>query len=116
VQRIALARAFLKDAPLLILDEATSNLDPLHETLLQEALERLMQGRTVLIIAHRLNTVYRADQILVLQEGQVVEAGTHAALMERDGLYRRMVVAQKIPDGGAAGATYGASLSPEVSL
>jgi thiol reductant ABC exporter CydD subunit len=92
-QRIALARAFLKDAPLLILDEATSNLDPEHETLLQEATERLMQGRTILIIAHRLSTVYRADQIWVMAGGQVVEAGTHATLLQQDGLYRRLVTA-----------------------
>jgi thiol reductant ABC exporter CydD subunit len=116
VQRIALARAFLRDAPLLILDEATSNLDPLHETLLHQALERLMQGRTVLVIAHRLNTVYRADQILVLQGGRVVEAGTHAALMERDGLYRRMVTAHGLSDGRAAGLGYGASLPHGVTL
>jgi thiol reductant ABC exporter CydD subunit len=92
-QRIALARAFLKDAPLLILDEATSNLDPEHETLLQEATERLMQGRTILIIAHRLSTVYRADQIWVMAGGQVVEAGTHATLLQQDGLYWRLVTA-----------------------
>ncbi|MEJ2557158.1 MAG: thiol reductant ABC exporter subunit CydD [Anaerolineae bacterium] len=92
-QRIALARAFLKDAPLLILDEPTSNLDPEHETLLQEAMERLMQGRTILIIAHRLSTVYRADRIWVMAGGQVVEAGTHATLLQQDGLYRRLVTA-----------------------
>jgi ATP-binding cassette subfamily C protein CydD len=90
-QRIALARAFLKDAPLLILDEATSNLDPVQETLLQEAIELLMHGRTVLVIAHRLNTVYRADQILVMAGGRVVEAGTHATLMREGGLYRKLV-------------------------
>ncbi len=90
-QRIALARAFLKDAPLLILDEATSNLDPEHEALIQESIEQLLQARTVLIIAHRLATVYRADQIVVMDEGRVVEIGTHRALMERDGVYRRLV-------------------------
>jgi thiol reductant ABC exporter CydD subunit len=92
-QRIAMARAFLKDAPLLILDEATSNLDPELETLLQAATERLMQGRTILIIAHRLSTVYRADRIWVMAEGQAVEAGTHATLLQQDGLYRRLVTA-----------------------
>jgi thiol reductant ABC exporter CydD subunit len=97
-QRIALARAFLKDAPLLILDEATSNLDLEHETLLREATERLMQGRTILIIAHRLSTVYRADQIWVMAGGQVVEVGTHATLWQQDGLYRRLVTAYSVSE------------------
>jgi len=92
-QRIALARAFLKDAPLLILDEATANLDPEEETRIQESMGRLMQGRTVLVIAHRLPTVYRADQILVMQGGRVVESGTHTTLLEQGELYRRMVTA-----------------------
>jgi ATP-binding cassette subfamily C protein CydD len=90
-QRIALARAFLKDAPFLILDEATSNLDPEIEALLQGAAERLMQGHMTLVIAHRLSTVYRADRIVVLDGGRVVEAGTHATLLRRRGLYYRMV-------------------------
>jgi ABC-type multidrug transport system fused ATPase/permease subunit len=90
-QRIALARAFLKDAPLLILDEATSNLDPDHEALLQESIARLMQGRTVLVVTHRLSTARSADQILVAADGRIAERGTHAALMEQDGLYRKMV-------------------------
>ena len=89
-QRIALARAFLKGAPFLILDEATSNLDPALEALLQESLERLMDGRSALIIAHRLNTVYRADQILVMDAGQVVEQGTHDDLLRQGGLYRHL--------------------------
>jgi ATP-binding cassette subfamily C protein CydD len=92
-QRVALARAFLKDAPFLILDEATSNLDPETEALLQEAAERLMQGRMTLVIAHRLSTVYRADRIVVLDGGRVVEAGTHATLLRQRGLYYRMVSA-----------------------
>ncbi len=90
-QRIALARAFLKDAPLLILDEATSNLDPEYETRLLEAMECLMQDRTVLIIAHRLSTVYRADQVLVMAGGRVIEAGTHTSLLQEGGLYRQLV-------------------------
>jgi ATP-binding cassette subfamily C protein CydD len=99
-QRIALARAFLKDAPLLILDEATSNLDPDTETLIQDAIRTLMRGRTVLIVAHRLNTVMDADQIVVLDGGRVVEIGTHADLRARDGLYRRLVAAHN--DNGDA--------------
>lgn len=99
-QRIALARAFLKDAPLLILDEATSNLDPETEASLQEATEQLAKGRMTLVIAHRLSTVRRADQIIVLDAGRVVESGTHAMLMERDGLYRKLATAY----GGGRGA------------
>ena len=92
-QRIALARAFLKDAPLLILDEATSNLDPETEDLLRAATERLMQGRMTLVIAHRLSTVYRADRIVVLEGGQVVETGTHQSLVPQGGVYCRLVSA-----------------------
>ncbi|MBE7552436.1 MAG: thiol reductant ABC exporter subunit CydD [Anaerolineales bacterium] len=92
-QRLALARAFLRDAPLLILDEATAHLDPEHEACLQEALIRLLHGRTALIIAHRLNTVYSMDQILVMVEGRVVEAGTHASLQQQKGVYQKMVEA-----------------------
>jgi len=97
-QRIALARAFLKDAPLLILDEATSNLDPETEALLQEATERLMQGRMTLVIAHRLSTVYRAGRIVVLDAGRVVEAGTHQTLLQQYGLYYRLVSAGRMTD------------------
>jgi ATP-binding cassette subfamily C protein CydD len=96
-QRIALARAFLKDAPLLIFDEATSNLDPEHEARLQDSLERLMKNRTVLMIAHRLSAVYRADHILVMDRGQVVEQGAHADLLEKGGLYRRLIAAYSAP-------------------
>ncbi len=90
-QRVALARAFLADAPILILDEATSSLDSESEVLIQEAMERLMQGRTAIIIAHRLSTVRTLDRILVFSQGRVVEEGTHAALLYRpNGLYRRL--------------------------
>lgn len=98
-QRIALARAFLKDAPLLILDEATANLDPQTEALIQDAIGHLLQGRTALIIAHRLATVYRADQIYVMSDGRVVEQGRHAGLVGQEGLYRRLVKAYGV--GGA---------------
>jgi ATP-binding cassette subfamily C protein CydD len=92
-QRIALARAFLKDAPFLILDEATAHLDPEHESQLQAVIERLMAGRTALIIAHRLNTVVRADKILVLNGGQIVESGHHQTLLAQPGLYQRLLAA-----------------------
>jgi ATP-binding cassette subfamily C protein CydD len=90
-QRLALARAFLKDAPFLILDEATSQLDAESEALIQDALDRLLRDRTVLIIAHRLKLVYRADQVVVMQQGRAIEAGKHDALLAQDGVYRRLV-------------------------
>ncbi len=86
-QRISLARAFLRDAPILLLDEATSALDAESESAVQEALARLMKGRTVLVIAHRLSTIRLADQIIVLDQGKVVEAGNHDGLMAKEGLY-----------------------------
>jgi ATP-binding cassette subfamily C protein CydD len=92
-QRIALARAFLKDAPMLVMDEATANLDPEDQARIQDSMERLMGGRTALIIAHRLPTVYRADQIVVMADGRAVESGTHKTLLEKGELYRRLVMA-----------------------
>ncbi|HEU5323957.1 MAG TPA: ATP-binding cassette domain-containing protein, partial [Methylomirabilota bacterium] len=89
-QRLSIARAVLKDSPILILDEATSSLDAESESEVQKALDRLMAGRTVLVIAHRLATVRRADRILVLDEGRVVEQGSHADLLARRGLYARL--------------------------
>ncbi|HHS96363.1 MAG TPA: ABC transporter ATP-binding protein [Chloroflexi bacterium] len=96
-QRIAIARAVLKDAPILILDEATSSVDPETEALIQQALERLMKGRTTIIIAHRLSTVRNADLIVVLAGSRIVEMGTHEELMRRGGLYRRLVEIQTSP-------------------
>ncbi len=89
-QRIAIARAILKNAPLLLLDEATSALDAESETLVQKALDGLMENRTTIVIAHRLATVLKADRILVMDNGRIVEEGTHQSLIERDGLYARL--------------------------
>ncbi len=93
-QRLSIARAILKDAPILILDEPTSALDVQTESLLLEALERLMAGRTTFIIAHRLSTIRHADRIAVLERGSLVELGSHRALIEHDGLYRRLYAHQ----------------------
>ena len=95
-QRVAIARALLKDPPILILDEATSSLDAESESLVQDALERLMTDRTSLVIAHRLSTVKNADRVVVLDGGMVAEAGVHDELMATDGLYRRLVSRQLV--------------------
>ncbi|MGE6756532.1 ABC transporter ATP-binding protein [Corallococcus interemptor] len=95
-QRVAIARAVLKDPRILILDEATSALDSESEHLVKDALDRLMQGRTTLIIAHRLSTVANAQRVLVMEHGRVVQSGTHSTLMTQDGLYRRLVERQVV--------------------
>jgi ATP-binding cassette subfamily B protein len=99
-QRVALARAFLADAPILILDEATSSLDSESEALIQEAMERLMQGRTSIVIAHRLSTVRALDRILVFDHGRVAEEGTHRALVQAGGIYRSLFERQVVELGG----------------
>ena len=89
-QRVSVARALLADAPILILDEATASVDTVTERLIQEALERLMRGRTSFVIAHRLSTIRNADQILVLKQGEIIERGTHQELLEKEGLYAKL--------------------------
>jgi len=100
-QRIAIARALLRDPPILVLDEATSALDSESERVIQDAIERLLEGRTVLVIAHRLSTVQRADQILVMESGRICERGTHAELLSESGAYRRLYELQ-LEDHSAA--------------
>ena len=95
-QRITIARAILKNAPVLILDEATSHLDAISEATVRDALTRLMEGRTTVVIAHRLSTIREADNILVLDEGRVVEQGTHRQLLDLGGLYAQLVSAQMV--------------------
>jgi ATP-binding cassette subfamily B protein len=97
-QRIAIARAVLRDAPILLLDEATSALDSESETLVQKALDKIMEGRTTLVIAHRLATVVRADRILVFDRGRLVEEGTHQTLIGKGGVYKRLAELQFAPD------------------
>jgi len=89
-QRIAIARAILKDPAILILDEATSDMDSESETLIQEALSRLLKSRTAIIIAHRLSTIKNADKIVVIKDGEIVEVGRHKELIKKSGYYRKL--------------------------
>ena len=95
-QRLSIARAVLKNPPIMILDEATSALDTESERLVQEALENMMRNRTSLVIAHRLSTIQNADNIVVLQQGEIVEQGTHEQLIRQGGVYRRLVEMQQL--------------------
>jgi len=113
-QRIAIARALLRDSPILILDEALSSVDAESEAVIQEALDRLMQGRTTLIFAHRLSSVISADRILALEDGRVVETGTHAELMSRGGAYHRLMAAQSQDGAGGAGLAERPSSPPDI--
>jgi subfamily B ATP-binding cassette protein MsbA len=98
-QRLTIARAILKNPPILILDEATSSLDTQSEKLVQDALAKLMQNRTAIVIAHRLSTVQHADEIVVLQQGQIIERGNHHSLMQQpNGVYKKLVSLQFVED------------------
>ena len=101
-QRLSIARALLKDAPIILLDEATAALDPENETLIQHAIGTLIKGKTVIVIAHRLRTVENADKIIVLNKGIIAETGTHAELMEKDGIYREMYRLQRESESWSA--------------
>jgi subfamily B ATP-binding cassette protein MsbA len=95
-QRLTIARAVLKNPPILILDEATSSLDTESERLVQDAINNMMQNRTSIVIAHRLSTIRHADEIIVLQKGKIVERGNHDQLLEQNGFYRKLVDMQEV--------------------
>lgn len=95
-QRLSIARALLKDAPVLLLDEATASVDPEAQHEIQEAISRLIKGRTVIVIAHRLHTIQHADQILLLAQGRIIERGSHDELLRAGGLYRDMWALQTV--------------------
>lgn len=103
-QRLSIARALLKDAPIVLLDEATASLDPENEALIQRAISTLIEGKTVIVIAHRLRTITSAEQIIVLDKGRVVEQGTHEALIRQNGLYHKLFTIQQESHGWSVGA------------
>mgnify|MGYP003083712335 FL=1 len=102
-QRISIARALLKDAPIVVLDEATASINPENEQLIQQALTELTREKTVVVIAHRLATIEHADQILVVEDGTVVQRGTHEELLAQEGVYRRFVEARAEAEGWKIG-------------
>ena len=99
-QRISIARAMMKDAPIIILDEATANIDPENEAELMTAVDELTQDKTIIMIAHRLKTVENADQIVVLDKGQIAQQGKHAQLAKQAGIYRDFITTRKKPSHG----------------
>jgi ATP-binding cassette subfamily B protein len=98
-QRISIARAILKDAPIIMLDEATASVDPENEHYIQEAINALTNGKTIITIAHRLATIQNADQILVISDGKVIQKGTHKQLINQEGLYNRFINIRKKAEG-----------------
>lgn len=98
-QRIAIARAILKNSPIIILDEATASIDPENEHLIQQTISELTKGKSVITIAHRLATVQNADQILVIENGQLAECGIHGELLKKDGLYKRFIEIRERAEG-----------------
>ena len=102
-QRISIARALLKDEPIVVLDEATASIDPENEQLIQQALTELTREKTVVVIAHRLATIEHADQILVVEDGTVIQRGTHEELLAQEGVYRRFVEARAEAEGWKIG-------------
>lgn len=98
-QRISIARAILKDAPIIILDEATASIDPKNEHIIQEAISQLTKGKTIITIAHRLATIEHADQILVVDNGKIVEKGTNSELIKKNGIYNRFIEIRRKTEG-----------------
>ena len=98
-QRISLARAILKNAPVIVLDEATASVDADNESYIQQAISELCKGKTLLVIAHRLNTIAHADNIIVIKDGQIAESGDHQGLMQSGGIYRSMVTKRAVGAG-----------------
>ena len=98
-QRISIARCILKDAPIVILDEATASVDSDNESYIQEAISELVKGKTLLVIAHRLNTIQNADQILVIDAGEIVQKGTHDQLIQQKGIYRSFINIRERAEG-----------------
>ena len=102
-QRISIARAILKNAPIIILDEATASIDPENEHLIQQAISELTRGKTIITIAHRLATIEHADQILVVDDGRIAERGTHEELMRQEGVYKRFIQIREKAEGWRIG-------------